>query len=300
PFFTRIGNDFACVHAHPNNVAKAFNLPGTNINIPSLMELTFLRKDRLAEKAPTYKPMLPHKLDISRNLKRMPPLFLGREWMYEDPDLEARLELLERKLDYIEFDLDRKSKADQSAKIYELFARSLQTLTAKQAANARQANDKVGLVDVAAGCEIALTGIRSKSKSGVVEPSETCFFETDQGYLRSIQVKLNKPADIAKLIIHNRKDKFFSRARGLFCILSMNPDISVGKVIPIVSPADFLDGTAPELVVNIPVTRARFVTICSVLDTTLHFSDLKIMALTAEAQKARVAKRKKQAPKAAS
>jgi hypothetical protein len=57
--FLKLLKDFEIVHIHPNNKSKPLVQQG--IEIPPLMEFTFLRKDRIRSKAPT--ASFPHALD---------------------------------------------------------------------------------------------------------------------------------------------------------------------------------------------------------------------------------------------
>jgi hypothetical protein len=59
--FRKLLKDFVIVHIHPNNVFRPVELDG--LLIPPVMEFTFLRKDRVKEKA--YTKTFPHKLDYT-------------------------------------------------------------------------------------------------------------------------------------------------------------------------------------------------------------------------------------------
>jgi hypothetical protein len=96
PFFKRLDKFFSVVHAHPNNSGGDFEVPGTGIRIPRLLELTYIRKDRLT--APVYSPMLPHPLDVSQNVRRHPPLFLGSEWLENGRPLQSRIKMMKDRL----------------------------------------------------------------------------------------------------------------------------------------------------------------------------------------------------------
>ena len=70
------------VHFHPNNCCGDVRLPGTDIRIPRVAELTFLRKDRFAvgSGATLHPPQLPHPLDIPANVPGRPPLVACDFW----------------------------------------------------------------------------------------------------------------------------------------------------------------------------------------------------------------------------
>jgi Methyltransferase FkbM domain len=73
--FKRILLDFEVVHVHPNNASGMTTYRG--INIPSVLEYTFLRKDRISSKFDTV--VFPHKLDRP-NLKHRPDIVLPQTW----------------------------------------------------------------------------------------------------------------------------------------------------------------------------------------------------------------------------
>lgn len=75
PIFHKLLASHYCVHIHPNNFCGVFVRGG--IEIPTVMEFTFHRKDRLRE---TVKPItrLPHPLDVDN--KDRPPIVLPRYW----------------------------------------------------------------------------------------------------------------------------------------------------------------------------------------------------------------------------
>lgn len=64
----------ACVHLHPNNCRSSIYLRG--IDIPRVMEFTFLRRDRFTQNGPT--DTYPHPLDADNTSN--PPLVLPECW----------------------------------------------------------------------------------------------------------------------------------------------------------------------------------------------------------------------------
>jgi len=59
--FTKLLNHFEIVHIHPNNCLKSKFYKG--FEIPPVMEMTFLRKDRISQKTPA--KQFPHPLDVT-------------------------------------------------------------------------------------------------------------------------------------------------------------------------------------------------------------------------------------------
>ncbi len=73
--FTKISKYFDIVHIHPNNSCQPIVFRG--LEIPPMMEFTFLRKDRTLKKIPN--KTFPHALD-RKNSKRRKDVVLPRCW----------------------------------------------------------------------------------------------------------------------------------------------------------------------------------------------------------------------------
>lgn len=76
--FRNLMLDFSVVHLHPNNCCGAAPIAALGLEIPKVLEVTLLRKNRLAAWAKTEvpKPTSPSELDIRWNVDKNPPLFL--------------------------------------------------------------------------------------------------------------------------------------------------------------------------------------------------------------------------------
>ena len=73
--FEKILRTHTCVHNHPNNCSDAVKVD--DIDIPMVMELTFLRNDRIHN--PSFVRTFPHPLDCD-NTDRNPSLVLPKSW----------------------------------------------------------------------------------------------------------------------------------------------------------------------------------------------------------------------------
>jgi hypothetical protein len=105
-----INSTHTCVHAHPNNYAGDFIEESTGMNIPSAMELTFLRNDRYGHYSgnPLFSPMVPHPLDISRNVAGKPPIHLNKLWSHTgDYSVESQIKILEDEIEYRRYQISR-------------------------------------------------------------------------------------------------------------------------------------------------------------------------------------------------
>lgn len=84
PALKKLSSTHICVHAHPNNCCGDFFYKGAGMKIPHVIELTFLRRDRLRRKgARLIEPSLPHPRDIKQNVDCFPPLCLDENWSYK-------------------------------------------------------------------------------------------------------------------------------------------------------------------------------------------------------------------------
>ena len=77
--FDKILQTHACVHIHPNNNKRS--IKKDNIEIPPVMEFTFLRRDRIGHFS--YQTSFPHALD-SDNISCMPSLVLPKCWYRQE------------------------------------------------------------------------------------------------------------------------------------------------------------------------------------------------------------------------
>ncbi len=66
PAFEKILQTHVCVHIHPNNCSSSFIKHG--INIPNVMEFTFLRKDRVLNTS--FVDIFPHPLDSKNTVRK--------------------------------------------------------------------------------------------------------------------------------------------------------------------------------------------------------------------------------------
>lgn len=76
--FDKLLQHHTCVHIHPNNHGTIIEYEG--IEIPSVLEMTFIRTDRIKDKSPQKE--FPHPLD-SHNSKNRVPMVLPEIW-YKD------------------------------------------------------------------------------------------------------------------------------------------------------------------------------------------------------------------------
>ena len=76
----KLNKTHICVHAHPNNCEELEILSREGMNIPNVLEVSFLRKDRFKNKTKFYQVELPNYLDIDPNVVSKKPLHLNLQW----------------------------------------------------------------------------------------------------------------------------------------------------------------------------------------------------------------------------
>jgi hypothetical protein len=273
PFFSKLAQSFTCVHAHPNNCCGEFPVPGTDIRIPNVLELTFLRSDRFnAAPGPA---ALPHPLDVSRNVSRKPPLFLSEAWCDHERPLESRVKILEDTLRYRD-DVGASSGDAEQEGALSLTMQSLQTLSTLVAPLPKRDGD---LVEVAGGRPYELSSAYgTSSRRGVVRPRGDYFFHTGFGKDQSIRVDLGRPHQVRRIEVTNRRGGYQERSRHIFALLDGGPGDGVRRVFPMYASGRLPGGAWQECAIDLPDATAQYVTITSPMNTALHFADLRIYA----------------------
>ena len=102
PTLEKLDSSHVCVHAHPNNCGGEFVDRVTGMNLPSVIELTYLRRDRNSvDSIDLMDPKLPHPLDISRNVISKPPVHLNERWLMKGfRPAESQIKMLSDQLDF--------------------------------------------------------------------------------------------------------------------------------------------------------------------------------------------------------
>lgn len=274
PFFEKLGRHFTTVHAHPNNCCGEFQVPGTDIRVPHVLELTLVRHDHFRPGAAAV--ALPHPLDVSRNVPRRPPLFLSEAWCDHARPLESRVKMLEDTLRYRD-DAGSTSAEDAPGGVLALTMRSLQTL-ARTSLPAHPGS--AALVEVARGCHYRTSSSYGDGpRVGVVQPAGAYFFHTAFGPEQWIRVDLGRPRRVGRVEVVNRTDGYQDRARFLFVELSLRED-GTGEtaVFPMHKVGKLPVGAWRQCAIDLPEVTARFVTVRSPVNTALHFADLSVLA----------------------
>lgn len=286
PLLRKLDETHICVHAHPNNCCGDFIDEDTGLNIPNLLEVTFLRRDRFqGDSSQYYQPLIPHPLDISYNVRAKPPLHLNVNWLTKKTrTLESEIKVLNDRLDFANWDRNQVA-IQKSIDSEELI--SLHRLTSINLINTINEFSNDGNVDLAlltdGGNDIALgknyflsKAYKSYSVEGIVREVPTFFFHTVLGKNQSITIDLGGFRKLNYLVIGNRVDACQNRARSLFYVIHDEKEYSRRNAIPVVFADEFLKPNGPKSVTPLYGKQGRYLTIFSPIHTALHFSSVRL------------------------
>jgi hypothetical protein len=280
PFLLKLRKSFVCIHAHANNYGLEFTIPELGANMGDVMELTFVRRDWYVSQDPDSlcDVVLPHELDIRPNARKQMPIVLNDKWISGAISLEARVRVLEDELVYLR--AQHESHVSQFDDINNMLAGTLNLFgRAGRDAIVRSSPDVQKLEEVAVGRRYQLSTYSGGIDYGSV-PREKVnyFFHTDFGANQSITIDLERARAIRRVVISNRRDACFARARMLFVILHIEPDRQSGRVAAVNLPRGFLLDGSEDATIDVVPTRARFVTVISPLRNYLHLSKITVFA----------------------
>jgi hypothetical protein len=280
PTLALLDKYFICVHAHPNNCCGDFTLQDSALNIPNVIEVTFLRRDRWAEVAQEnwHAPLIPHPLDIFANSPTKEPLFLNEHWIADEERApQSTIKMLTDQVSYLTLALERSRGstvrpeiADDLYQLAQYTALSLPTLQAKPPA------DK--LVDLAKDKPFMLSSRHNASpKENSVRETTPYFFHTNRGHHQFITIDLQAEHRLFELRIKNRTDMCKDRARFLFYNAHHEAVLKNLKGFPVAVDSNFLTETNTVSITDLRGCRARYLTIFSPEETFLHLSMIQIL-----------------------
>jgi hypothetical protein len=91
PLLAKLNKTHTSIHAHPNNCCGDLIEVDSGLNIPNVIEVTYLRRDRFTgDKSQYIQPQLPHPLDISSNVSSKPPIHLNEKWLVSDSEINLK------------------------------------------------------------------------------------------------------------------------------------------------------------------------------------------------------------------
>lgn len=279
PLLRKFSQSFVSVHAHGNNCCGEFSLDGCDFNIPNVIEITLLRKDRFEGREPKYVPSLPHPLDISSNVAGKPPLFLNEAWSFGGiRTLDSKLKLLEDKVAFYEREQTR-SRRDFEAHMGRLIQRynaASQRLTKRILQVSARSVDG-DLSDLAIGKQYRLSSVHGNgAKSGIVGERAPYFFHTGFGVDQFITIDLGECCQLHSLEVVNRLDGCRGRARSLFYVVHEGEEWSVDLGLPLSIGPGFVRSAGEPCLTPIEGVLGRYLTIYSPEFTAIHLSAIRV------------------------
>jgi hypothetical protein len=269
PTISRIASSFSCVHAHANNCCGN-TCYGEDLVIPNVVELTFLRNDRLRQ---VHAPLvLPHPLDAN-NVPGNPPLPLEGIWLENADPILSEISRLKLKVEW----LDKRSNQipiietklnSCSDTITHLIVKGL--LPENNVARGKQAKQSsLSKYSTAEGARGALSGIKTGGFGFHTQLEDNPWWMVDLGDI----------FEVSDIVVFNRMDACSNRSDTLNVAVSLDATLwanvydhrgrpTFGGVRP-------LNGR-PPLVIALREIRCRFVKIELVGRTYLHLDEVEI------------------------
>lgn len=282
PLLVKLNETHLSIHAHPNNCCGYSIEAVTGLNIPNVIEVTYLRRDRFTgDQSQHIHTQLPHPLDISRNVRQNPPIHLNQNWLIEGKrSRESELKVLQDNLNYAEW-INKQIKSSNSIDTEEVglvFRQSIINLV--RAVGTHALPPQVDGLDLAHGKKYFLSkAYGSYPREGCVSEDPHFFFHTAIEKSQSITIDLGESHELHRLVVSNRKDMCQERAKSLFYIVHDDRNFSVNDSLPVVVTEEFIKPNAPESVTPLFGIQGRYLTIFSPIHTALHFSCIRIFGL---------------------
>jgi hypothetical protein len=283
PLLAVLNKHFVCVHSHPNNCAGDVTLVGSNLNVPKVLELTFLRRDRLdgVKQSDCLEPLLPHPLDVSQNVLKRPPMFLNEHWLASGKRAhESTIKLLSDQVSYLSKTLSQTELALAAVDNHELHV-DLFRLARYAASNLPAIPpQQTELIDLAKGKAFVLSSKHgAHPKKGMLIEKHPFFFHTGKGRNQFITIDLETESHLFELHITNRSDTYKERARFLFYCTHQEPTPNLEHGFPVEIDQSFLDKSGEVSVTKLSGRKARYLTIFTPDKTYLHFSAVRVFGL---------------------
>lgn len=281
PLLQKLDQLFICVHAHPNNCCGEFLLTDFGLNIPNIIELTFLRSDRFSNRDALIAPQLPHPLDIRANVPSNPPLFLNEKWLEDGiRSNESKVKMLEDQLKYYE----SRNNIDDLEENFKLANQSIATLHSICLSVAQKLYghhyNSINLQDtynITEGKSFFLSSSYGNyPKQGLIKTQIPFFFHTNFGVNQFITIDLGNLHEMMLLVIHNRSDICLERAKCLFYVIHDSIQFDLLSGLPVNITQEFLTIKQSKCITPLMGMRGKYISIFSPEYTALHFQSIAV------------------------
>jgi hypothetical protein len=268
----RLEPHFTCIHARADNSRGEFTPSPSLMNLPQILEVTLLRNDRFSTTDARVPVSLPHVDEIDLTVEHRPPLFLNEWWQDTPRSMESELKIARAQLAYLKRQLANEQRELATTKRFATFM---------QGSNVGRIGESVGCSlrcdDVAQGKPYGLTSSYGDTAvAGFVRAASPYFFHTDAGPEQAITVDLQDDTMVCAVVLHNRTDTCFERAKHILVILHGHPRRIVGTAfVP-----DTSEMARPEpvpLFINFEPLMARCISVINLSESPLHLSAIRII-----------------------
>jgi hypothetical protein len=282
PLLAKLNETHVSIHAHPNNCGGDSIEPVTGLNIPNVIEVTYLRRDRFTGNESQYiHPQLPHPLDISWNVRKNPPIHLNENWLIPNKrNIESQMKVLSDNLDFANWERDElktfaATTLDELANLQRLSNVNLYTRIQGKAEDSTALGEKY--FDLANGKKYFVSKSHaSYPTEGIVKEDSKFFFHTASSRNQSITINLEQSRKLQYLVVGNRGDMCQDRAKTLFCIIHDTEKFSINDALPMVVTDEFLRPGGGKSITPLFGKEGRYLTIFSPIHTALHFASICI------------------------
>lgn len=284
---SRMSETHRCVHAHPNNCCGEVLDPETGMNIPNVIELTYLRRDRFTCPADALiQPQIPHPDDVALNVRTAPPLHLNERWLPAGVRSSASSKkVLEDHHEFLSDQLLTFRKEAHSIKASFAYATGIAQHAIRNAYSVffPQLSSPAPQAPASDAADRALlrpyfltSALPPALPHGVVRKDENFFFHTQIGVNQAITVDLGESEPLSWLCIHNRTDAMQDRA-GILCWIAHDTlQIDPRQALPVLITPEFLASNPLPSWTPLLGKAGRYLTVFSPLPTALHFADLRV------------------------
>jgi hypothetical protein len=288
PLLRKLDKTHVCVHAHPNNCCGEVVDPESGRNIPVVIELSFLRRDRFdldRGSSELSMPYMPHPLDISCNMPDRAPLHMNHNWLHRGASgLESQFKKADDNLEFMTYLWEGKRHEFFSNLLLSEGSLQASLLNLYQIACGLELDGELvsaqpsvfGHEEIANGKIFRLgDNYPGYPRVGLVHDQEPFFFHTALGLDQYITIDLLDSTMLAWLVLKNRTDCLGDRAKHLF--YSVHEDINLsGRLLPVLTPNDFLYTAYGLSVTPLLDQVGRYLTLYSPALSAIHLSSLRI------------------------
>jgi len=263
PLMEKLSRLFLCVHAHPNNCCPVAEF-GPDIRVPRVMEMTFLRRDRV--RSSSRQVVLPHPLDEA-NVRGKDPVYLDGIWLGNADQQASDLARLRNRVAW--FEARMRQVADRVDRRF-----YLQLLNEYTSSKTNVARDKLAT-------QSSQQPVRRGKSSNNTKQRGKLGFQTDVENDPWWQLDLETPCELSAILLFNRPDAGSNRVKRLKILSSLD-----GETWTLVydhngraafGGADPLDGVPALFVVpEGPGAQARFIKLTVPGRTALALDDVEI------------------------